>query len=65
MIRDERDLARHTDYIHYNPVKHGHVAAPDEWPWSTFQKYVERGVYDKGWGQSEPASIRRWQEQLE
>jgi len=22
-IRDEIDLARHVDYIHYNPVKHG------------------------------------------
>ena len=24
-IRDEADLARHIDYIHINPVKHGHV----------------------------------------
>ncbi|CAH1189692.1 hypothetical protein NTGBS_1090004 [Candidatus Nitrotoga sp. BS] len=22
-IRDETDLARHVDYLHYNPVKHG------------------------------------------
>jgi putative transposase len=23
-IRDENDFARHADYIHFNPVKHGH-----------------------------------------
>ena len=27
-IRDERDLARHRDYIHLNPVHHGYVTAP-------------------------------------
>jgi putative transposase len=25
-IRDERDFARHIDYIHINPVKHGYVS---------------------------------------
>jgi putative transposase len=25
-IRDDADLARHIDYIHYNPVKHGLVS---------------------------------------
>ena len=24
-IRDEDDLYKHLDYIHYNPVKHGHI----------------------------------------
>src|SRR5689334_14343658 len=24
-IRDERDWSHHVDYIHFNPVKHGHV----------------------------------------
>jgi putative transposase len=24
-IRDGRDFQRHCDYIHYNPIKHGHV----------------------------------------
>src|SRR5262245_18124287 len=23
-VRDERDFAHHVDYIHFNPVKHGH-----------------------------------------
>ncbi|MBL8527362.1 MAG: transposase [Burkholderiales bacterium] len=32
LIRDERDFARHVDYIHFNPVKHGLVARAGEWP---------------------------------
>ncbi|XLM22241.1 transposase, partial [Chromobacterium piscinae] len=35
-IRDEADLQAHVDYIHYNPVKHGHVERVLEWPYSSF-----------------------------
>jgi putative transposase len=28
LIRDEADLNRHIEYIHYNPVKHGLVGTP-------------------------------------
>jgi len=35
-IRDDDDLARHIDYIHWNPVKHGFVETPDDWPHSTW-----------------------------
>ena len=38
-IRDDEDLARHIDYTHFNPVKHGHVAHPDDWPHSTWRKW--------------------------
>jgi len=48
-IRDERDYQRHVDYIHYNPVKHGHVRAPHEWPHSSFARWVERGMYPANW----------------
>ena len=34
MIRDEEDLGRHIDYIHYNPVKHGLVERVADWRWS-------------------------------
>jgi putative transposase len=44
-IRDERDLHRHVDYIHYNPVKHGLVKNIDNWPWSTYHKYIKSGRY--------------------
>jgi putative transposase len=50
VIRDERDYERHVDYIHYNPVKHGHVARVGDWPYSSFHRYVERGIYDLDWG---------------
>jgi len=44
-IRDESDLQRHVDYIHYNPVKHGLVEDVELWPWSTYHKYVKNGAY--------------------
>jgi len=31
-IRDESDLRSHVDYIHFNPVKHGHVKSVRECP---------------------------------
>jgi putative transposase len=52
VIRDERDLNRHLDYIHYNPVKHGHVERAIDWPYSSFHRYVARGVYPANWAES-------------
>jgi putative transposase len=49
-IRNESDFQRHVDYIHYNPVKHGLVTIVEDWPYSTFHTYAERGVYPPGWG---------------
>src|SRR5690606_4130511 len=43
VIRDERDLAAHVDYIHFNPVKHGYVDRARDWPWSSFHRWVHRG----------------------
>jgi putative transposase len=51
-LRDEADLQRHIDYIHYNPVKHGYVGAVKEWPYSTFHDYVRRGIYTSDWAGS-------------
>ena len=36
LIRVEDDFARHVDYIHWNPVKHGWVQRMAEWPHSSF-----------------------------
>ncbi len=44
-IRDDNDLERHLNYIHYNPVKHGYVELPDQWLNSFFQNYVKLGMY--------------------
>jgi putative transposase len=52
-IRDEGDLIRHMEYVHYNPVKHGLVSAPREWPHSSFHRYVRAGVYAEEWGAGE------------
>lgn len=50
LIRDEKDFEKHYHYIHYNPVKHGYVKAPKDWQFSTFHKFVKRGIYDVAWG---------------
>jgi len=48
-IRDDRDYAAHMDYIHFNPVKHGFVDTPADWPHSTFRKCVAMGLYPADW----------------
>ena len=48
MIRNEEDMQRHVDYIHYNPVKHGLAKTPREWKWSSFHQYVENGFLRTG-----------------
>ena len=48
-IRDERDFARHVDYIHFNPVKHGLVTRVRDWPHSSFHAYVRRGLLPEDW----------------
>ena len=52
-LRDEADWQRHIDYIHYNPVKHGHVKQVSDWPYSSFHRYVEMGIYPEDWGGTE------------
>lgn len=49
-IRDEDDLQRHVDYIHFNPVKHGLVARVIDWPYSSFHRYVRDGILIADWG---------------
>jgi len=48
-IRDPRDYAAHFDYIHYNPVKHGHVGTPSDWPWSSIHRYIRSGLLAPDW----------------
>ena len=56
-IRDDNDYARHMDYVHYNPVKHGHAASVAAWPYSTFHHWVKAGVYSANWGGGETGDI--------
>ncbi len=48
-IRNEGDLERHVDYIHFNPVKHKLVSRVREWPYSSFHAYVRRGLLPADW----------------
>ena len=52
LIRDDKDLEQHVDYIHYNPVKHGFAKAPKDWPYSSFHRYVNKGSYNLDWAAS-------------
>ena len=57
VIRDERDLERHLDYIHFNPVKHGYCLDPAEYAWSSLRSWQQRGVYPPGWARSAPIDL--------
>jgi putative transposase len=54
-IRNDLDFERHMDYLHYNPVKHGLVKQVNDWPYSSFHRYVEAGVYPPDWAIASPA----------
>ena len=53
MIRDDEDMRRHLDYVHYNPVKHGLVQSPIDWRYSSFSAFVKEGMYTTDWGSNE------------
>jgi REP-associated tyrosine transposase len=57
--RDEDDLKRCVDYLHWNPVRHALVRSVGEYPWSSFHRFVRSGEYDPNWGRdvSFPGSI--------
>jgi putative transposase len=52
--RDEDDLKRFLDYLHWNPCKHGLVQHVKDYPWSSFQKFVKLGEYEENWGSVDP-----------
>jgi REP-associated tyrosine transposase len=49
-IRDENDFGRHIDYVHINPLKHGLVERVRGWPYSSFHRMVQLGIYPEDWG---------------
>ncbi len=48
-IRDDHDYGAHFDYIHFNPIRHGLVAQPADWPYSSFHRSVVMGLYPADW----------------
>jgi putative transposase len=57
VIRNERDLENHLNYIHYNPVKHGYINDPRQWKDSSYIEWEKRGLY--------PAPLLQWEESKE
>jgi putative transposase len=55
VVRDEQDYRRHMDYIHYNPVKHGYVDDPKDWPFSSLKRLMAQGIYERDW--AAPADV--------
>ncbi|MCP4570437.1 MAG: transposase [FCB group bacterium] len=54
IIRDQSDMNRHIDYIHFNPVKHALADSPFEWEFSTIHKFRQHGYYEnRDWGKRE------------
>ena len=53
-LKDEDDLKRCVDYIHWNPRKHKYVDRVRDWPWSSFHRFVKLGEYDPDWGGVDP-----------
>ena len=49
-ILDDADFEDHMNYIHYNPVKHGHVKRPIDWDWTSFHRLIKSGIYPSDWG---------------
>ena len=54
IIRNQDDMNRHLDYIHFNPMKHGLAARPVDYPYSSYSDFVSKGYYQPDWGSREP-----------
>jgi putative transposase len=52
-VKDDSDLKRCVDYVHVNPLKHHLVERVQDWPWSSFHRYVRLGEYDANWGSAD------------
>lgn len=45
-VRDEADFAAHLRHCWQNPVRHGLVARPEDWPYSSFHRDLATGRVD-------------------
>ena len=48
-IRDERDFDLHRRYCWGNPVKHGYVRTPADWPYSSIHRDIRAGRVNPCW----------------
>ena len=49
-ITGQQDYNRHMNYIHWNPVKHGHIKQVIESPYSSLHQLVSEAIYPSNWG---------------
>ena len=49
IIRNQQDLLRHLNYIHYNPVKHRLINDPLEREYSSIKQFYGLPDYDEYW----------------
>ncbi len=56
-IRDEKEQYVYRDYIHLNPVKHGYVRDPLDWPWSSVHRHLQLGWLSRDWSGWTPISV--------
>ncbi|WP_165243782.1 REP-associated tyrosine transposase [Paludisphaera soli] len=49
-VESEEEFEALMEYIHYNPVRHGLTSCPHLWPYSSFDRWVQAGLYPKHWG---------------
>ena len=63
-IRSDRDLEAHVAYAHFNPVKHGYVQRVQDWPHSSFHRYVRMGLLSVDWA-TQPEQLQISHEEVD
>ncbi|MDO5638763.1 MAG: transposase [Neisseria sp.] len=61
-VFDEADLRRCVAYVYFNPLKHGLVGSVREWPFSSFHRDVEKGLFPADWGGSLESAVMNFGE---
>lgn len=57
LIRDEADYRLHMDYVYINRLKHGLVKELRNWPYSTFHRVAQQGIYPGDWAACEDGEL--------
>jgi putative transposase len=57
LITSDEDLQRCTDYVHFNPVKHGHSKRASDWPYSSIHHHIRQGWMLENWATDANVSV--------
>lgn len=59
-LMSKEELRDHLDFIHYDPVRHGHVQRAGDYRWSSLAKRMAEGHYPHDWAElAPPAGVAR------